>query len=139
MKRRCGAVRRTLPATVASVDGFCLELRSTLLADVAPHERFVVELLLREALINAVVHGSGNDSGKRVRCLIKRVAGGVRVWVADSGEGFDWRGRLVNGGTPLMASGHGLHILRLYATRIRFNAQGNRLAFTRQFDEGERE
>jgi anti-sigma regulatory factor (Ser/Thr protein kinase) len=116
-----------------------MELRSTLLADVAPHERFVVELLLREALLNAVVHGSYNDSGKSVRCLIKKVAGGVRIWVADSGDGFDWRNRRLERETPLTPSGHGLHILQLYASRIRFNAKGNRLELMRQFDEGERQ
>jgi anti-sigma regulatory factor (Ser/Thr protein kinase) len=96
-----------------------------------------VELLLRETLLNAVIHGSRNDPAERVRCLVKRTAGGVRIWVADSGKGFDWRNWQLGEETPVAASGHGLRILHLYAKRIRFNDRGNRLELLREFHEGE--
>ena len=51
---------------------------------------FAVELGLREALNNAVIHGNGTDPNKlvEVRCRIER---GKGVWliVKDQGKGFD--------------------------------------------------
>jgi serine/threonine-protein kinase RsbW len=51
---------------------------------------FAVELGLREALNNAVLHGNGTDPNKlvEVRCRIER-GKGVWLMVKDQGKGFD--------------------------------------------------
>src|SRR5580692_9349592 len=53
-------------------------------------EEPAVELALREALNNAVVHGNRLDAHKlvHVRCRCK-VGEGVSITVSDQGEGFD--------------------------------------------------
>jgi len=55
-----------------------------------PEQEFGVEMALREALANAIVHGNRQDLGKRVRvccaCDLKR---GILIVVKDQGEGFD--------------------------------------------------
>ena len=53
-------------------------------------EEAAVELALREALSNAVVHGNRLDAHKlvHVRCRCK-VGKGISLTVSDQGEGFD--------------------------------------------------
>lgn len=55
-------------------------------------EEDAVELALREALRNAVVHGNRLDARKlvRVRCRYK-VGKGISLIVSDDGQGFDVR------------------------------------------------
>jgi len=51
---------------------------------------FDVELALREALSNAVVHGNQLDASKRVRVRCRCELGkGVSITVTDQGQGFD--------------------------------------------------
>jgi len=49
-----------------------------------------VELAVREALANAIVHGAGNDPGRKVECCVAcDEEHGMLVVVRDPGEGFD--------------------------------------------------
>jgi serine/threonine-protein kinase RsbW len=53
------------------------------------HE-FEVELALREAIVNAVVHGCGNDASKKVQvCVACDESRGMLIVVRDPGVGFD--------------------------------------------------
>jgi len=129
-------VRRKLPAAREAVDQLCGELRIGLLADLPRSERFAIELLLREALMNAVVHGAQDERGAEIDCEVRPVTGGIRIRVADGGGGFDWRTRRDAGPRPLGESGRGLHILHRYATRVRFSANGSQVELTRMFHQG---
>ena len=128
---------RKLPAHAAAVDQICGELRGSLLPALPTGERFVVELLLREALMNAVTHGAGGREAEEVQCEVRPVAGGIQIRVADSGRGFDWRALQRMPG-PQAESGRGLHILRRYAHEVRFSGTGNQVELTRIFGKGER-
>src|SRR5574341_1273290 len=56
----------------------------------AAGQEFEVEIALREALANAVVHWCGNDPSKVVECeLACRDAGDLVIVVRDPGSGFD--------------------------------------------------
>jgi serine/threonine-protein kinase RsbW len=56
-------------------------------ANGAEHE---IEVALREALANAVTHGTKNDPSKPVRCsVVCDTMRGVLIVVQDSGEGFE--------------------------------------------------
>ena len=135
--KRGSRLRRRIPARLGAVDSFCRELRESLLCQVPQEERFGVELLVREALTNAVVHGAKQKLESHVLCEIRMVAGGIQVRVADSGDGFDWRARLEATPHPLAECGRGLHILNHYASEFRFNEKGNCLQVTRLFRQGE--
>jgi len=53
------------------------------------HERDV-ELALREALANAIIHGAGNDPGRKIKCCVAcDEVHGMLVVVRDPGEGFN--------------------------------------------------
>jgi len=135
--KRGGWLRRRLPARLEAVDALCAELRESLLSEAPESERFGVELLLREALTNAVVHGARQQPGSYVSCEIRPIAGGIEMRIADTGEGFDWRARLEALPEPLAECGRGLNILHHYSSDFRFNEKGNRLQVTRVFRRGE--
>lgn len=49
-----------------------------------------IDLALREALANAIIHGNRNDPEKRVRvCVTLREDCGILIVVKDCGQGFD--------------------------------------------------
>ena len=128
-----GPVRRTLPATRQAVDDFCADLRANLLASLPANERFAVELLLREALINAVVHGTADQVDAEIGCELRPIEGGIEIRVSDGGAGFDWRNRAGMEPAAFAESGRGLLILRRYASNVQFSSSGNQVAMTRMF------
>ena len=84
-------VRQSLPSKVAAISPFSDQLMRFILhfrnADGSETD---IEMALHEALANAVIHGNGENSGKRVyvegRCYMD---GEVSITVRDEGRGFD--------------------------------------------------
>lgn len=129
------ALDATLPATLASVEALVREFRLHAGAGPGGATCFAVELLLREALANAVVHGCGNDPAKRIRCRVRSRRRHVTIAVADPGAGFDWRREWMNRPAASDCRGRGLEILRTYASRVRFNRAGNGVVILKRFGE----
>lgn len=117
-----------MPARLASIEDFMARLRNQCCRGIDPSDRFAAELMVREALANAVQHGCGSDPERHVRCTIRIGRGRVLVLVADDGPGFDWRAAMRRGTQDTACSGRGLAIVRRYATRVRFNRRGNIIA-----------
>lgn len=88
-------------------------------------EEHGVEIALREALANAVVHGSqkGGDTKVHVRC---RCGPGneISIVVTDQGKGFDFRN--VSGLTsePASEHGRGLQLMKAYMDDVYFERGG---------------
>ena len=86
-----------------------------------------VELALREALSNAVVHGNRLDAHKlvHVRCRCK-VGKGISLTVSDQGQGFD-PGPVPD---PLTVEnleadhGRGIHLMKLAMDEVSFDKRG---------------
>ena len=72
---------------------------------------FDVKLLLREALLNAVLHGSHSDPKRDVSLEVLADAGQLRLTVTDQGPGFDWRTGLSTLAPPEATTGRGLTII----------------------------
>lgn len=128
---------RRLAPTLAAVDSMCADVRQRLRTQVSPSDWYSVELLLREALTNAVLHGGDGRAGARVRCDVAVGARSARLVVADEGPGFDWRARLAAATPDVATSGRGLRIYELYADRVRFNESGNRVELRRRLGRDE--
>ena len=92
---------------------------------------FDVKLLLREALLNAVIHGNRSDPLRQVTLGVAAADGRLTITVTDQGPGFDWRSGLAKPPPPEATSGRGLTILTLYADDVRFNAAGNQVTLTK--------
>jgi serine/threonine-protein kinase RsbW len=90
-------------------------------------EEPAVELALREALNNAVVHGNRLDAHKlvHVRCRCK-VGEGISLIVSDQGQGFDPR----TIPDPLTVEnleaehGRGIHLMKLAMDEVSFEQRG---------------
>jgi serine/threonine-protein kinase RsbW len=90
-------------------------------------EEPAVELALREALTNAIVHGNRLDAHKlvHVRCRCK-VGEGISLIVRDQGQGFDPR----TIPDPLTVEnleadhGRGIHIMNLVMDGVSFEQRG---------------
>lgn len=81
----------TIPAKVSAitpvVDGVLETLRQMKSAE---GKEFEVEMALREALANAIVHGCKNDESKHVQCSVAcDETGDLTLVIRDPGEGFD--------------------------------------------------
>jgi serine/threonine-protein kinase RsbW len=84
-------LRQSLPSKVAAISPFVEQLmRFILKFRSADGTESDIEMALYEALANAVIHGNGDNSGKRVyvtcRCYMD---GEVSITVRDEGKGFD--------------------------------------------------
>ena len=90
-------------------------------------EESAVELALREALNNAVVHGNRLDAHKlvHIRCRCK-VGKGISLIVSDQGQGFD----ACCIPDPLAAEnleaehGRGIHLMKLAMDEVSFEQRG---------------
>jgi serine/threonine-protein kinase RsbW len=92
---------------------------------------FDVKLLLREALLNAVLHGNRSDPGLVVDLEAMAWQDRLVLRIMDEGQGFPWREQLANPPSPEATSGRGLTIMNLYADEVRFNAAGNQVSLTK--------
>jgi len=86
-----------------------------------------IEMALREALANAVVHGNGESPGKRVyvecRCYTDEE---VSITVRDEGPGFD-TGDVADPTTPenrLFKHGRGIYIMKTLMDEVFFEQSG---------------
>jgi serine/threonine-protein kinase RsbW len=94
--------------------------------------RFRLQVVLSEALSNAIVRGNGEDRGKwvDVRAELRRDA--IRVYVTDEGPGFDPR-HVPDPVRPEQldeAGGRGLYLIRKLVDAVQFNEQGNSICMT---------
>ncbi len=126
-------MRETLPGTLAAAEEFILEFRRRWGSSLeAPHE-FETELLLREALANAVKHGSQHLPARKVQCVLRLRDRRLIIAVRDEGTGFNWRAAVRREIGSLSPTGRGTRIYREYATRVRFNDRGNAVTLVKEF------
>ena len=122
-----------LPAVLTAIDAVCADVRAWLEQLQLTDHTFAVELLLREALTNAIRHGCAHDARLQVRCAMMIDTDTIQLVIADDGPGFDWAARLTR--TPVKVQqehGRGLAIYQLYADTVEFNARGNQLRLVRR-------
>jgi anti-sigma regulatory factor (Ser/Thr protein kinase) len=135
----CGcSMRAEIPATVEAVESLAMVFRGRCPA-MCKIETFSAELLLREALVNALDYGSGRDPAKRIFCAIRVKRGRLVIVVRDEGMGFDWHAAMRRQSSLADDRGRGLEIFRQYASRVRFNAKGNAVALLRRIKTSSRQ
>src|SRR5262245_62245611 len=83
-------VDMTLPADVNAISPVVGQVMNIVTQmGCAGGREFEIELALREALANAIEHGSGNDPSKQVECCVACVQErGMIIVVRDPGAGF---------------------------------------------------
>lgn len=128
-------MRQDMPATFESAEQFVVDFRERCQALLDAKSLFGAQLLLREALANAVRHGSHADPSKQVHCCLRIKSGRLLIAVKDYGCGFDWRRALDNQAGSPDCSGRGIEILRKHSSRVRYNDRGNAVVIVKRFSE----
>ena len=122
-------VRSTLPTDIKIVSPFVDQLmRFISRFRVADRGSFEVELALREALVNAIIHGNGEDPYKRVYVKCRCTTDGeVTITVEDEGNGFE-HGAIPDPTSPdnrLRTNGRGIHLIRMLMDEVDFEHGGS--------------
>jgi serine/threonine-protein kinase RsbW len=95
-----------------------------------------IDLVVQEALANAICHGCDNDPGKQVYFHIKLdAAGNLDIVVTDPGPGFDVTAvpDPLEGGNLLKSSGRGLFLLRKLMDHVEFAEQGRQVRMRKRW------
>jgi serine/threonine-protein kinase RsbW len=121
-------LRQTVASQVAAISPLADQLmRFILKFRSADGSETDIELALHEALANAVIHGNGDSSSKRIyvtcRCYMD---GEVSITVRDEGRGFDssavpdptLRGNL------LLTHGRGIYLMKVLMDEVSFEESG---------------
>jgi serine/threonine-protein kinase RsbW len=93
-----------------------------------PGKEFDVELALREALENAVVHGNQEDPKTKVYIRCRCQPGKeISIVVTDQGKGFDFEKIAGNGITsdPAAEHGRGIQLMKAYMDDVHFERGGS--------------
>jgi serine/threonine-protein kinase RsbW len=93
-----------------------------------PGEEFAVELALREALNNAVVHGNREDPETKVHIRCRYQPGKeLSIVVTDQGKGFDFEKVIGNGiaTDPNSEHGRGIQLMKTYMDDLHFERGGS--------------
>jgi serine/threonine-protein kinase RsbW len=92
------------------------------LAGFAEDEALNVGLAVREAAINAVLHGNRQDPSRKVSVTLEGDEQGLRATVRDEGEGFDPKTAAdpTEGANRLRTSGRGLLLMQAFVDEVRF-------------------
>lgn len=118
----------TIPSSVAAIEQVCEQIRSLLARRHLADMEFAVEILARECLNNAILHGNHGIPDARVRFGMRVGRKLICLRVTDQGPGFDWRSAVRHSlPSDSAVEGRGLMVAGIYARRIAFNRRGNQV------------
>jgi serine/threonine-protein kinase RsbW len=126
--------RRLSAVIAADADAIALFADQVMLLlqqrDATNGKGFEVELALREALANAVLHGCKSDPAKRVECTVAcEEDGSILIIVRDPGKGFD----PLSVPSPLVAEnilaehGRGIFLMNMLMDEVRWERGGTEI------------
>jgi serine/threonine-protein kinase RsbW len=123
-KAAATSVKLVIPSDVKLVD--LVHSASEKMAEMAGFDGddgLNVGLAVREAVINAIVHGNREDPGLQVRVTFTAAAGGLEARVRDQGGGFDPAATPdpTEGEQLLKSSGRGLLLMRAFVDEVEFH------------------
>ena len=113
----------SLPSTMESVTE--IEAAAEKLAEEASvdeDERFRITMAVREAAVNAVLHGNDYDPAKQVTASFENNGKSLIFTIADQGKGVDWE-HLPDPLAPenlLRGTGRGIFLIRSFMDEVHF-------------------
>ena len=118
-----------IPSEVRLVDlVHCSAEKMAEVAGFPEGEALDIAIAVREAAINAIRHGNGEDPSTRVHVVLEANGAGLTVEVRDEGPGFDPDGAPdpTEGDNLLRTSGRGLLLIRAFVDDVRFRYEQGR-------------
>ncbi len=105
--------------------------RESVMDFIRPHcsgdlEEIDVLVALQEALANAALHGSQNDSSKTIRCRVEIDPSAFTITIRDTGPGFDVEAatRPTEAGTNVTEHGRGICLMRSLMDEVTYRHGG---------------
>ena len=114
-------------ASYTSMEKMCFEVEKFSKEINFENRRFAMMICLREALTNAIRHGSKNDDSKTIYMEVKYDNEILKFTIQDEGDGFDWRTKMKSKSRQLNTSGRGREIIGIYSDEFQYNDNGNQI------------
>jgi len=114
-------------AVLANIDRAAEETKKFLISINKKEHTFNTVLVMREALINAVIHGNKCNENKIVKYSLNYENKYLRMSISDEGCGFDWKATFERESDSTADCGRGLFIMKTYTSYIEYNEKGNKL------------
>lgn len=115
------------PAELENIEIVCTNVKELLTGSNSRDILFDVELLAREALVNAITHGSCMDEKKKVTFELCLRCDDIIMEITDDGEGFDWQKEFAKETQVTSEDDRGFPIFKHYADEVSYNDKGNKL------------
>ncbi|HYX52799.1 MAG TPA: ATP-binding protein [Candidatus Limnocylindrales bacterium] len=116
-------VSYTLESTLDSVNkAESTALEAAAGAGFSEDEQYSISMAVREACVNAVLHGNAYDPGKKVTLAYETTGDALIITVADQGEGLDPR-NIPDPLSPenlMKGSGRGIFLIRAFMDEVKF-------------------
>ena len=121
----CIDLERSLPSEVGSISPFVDRLM-LLIRKCVPDGESEVEIALREALANAIIHGNHENPRKHVHVRFRCNPDEVSIAVKDEGRGFDINEMPDPTAPENIGSGHGrgIYLMKAFMDEVRFEEGG---------------
>jgi len=123
----CIELERTLPSEVAAISPFVDKLmRLIRKCGCAAEGENDVEIALREALANAIIHGNHENPGKHVHVRCRCEPGEISIAVKDEGRGFNVD-KIADPTAPEnngSVHGRGIYLMKALMDEVRFEDGG---------------
>jgi serine/threonine-protein kinase RsbW len=123
----CIELERSLPSYVNAISPFVDKLMALLRkCGCVPEGVSDIEIALREALANAIIHGNHENPQKHVNVRCRCKPDEVSIWVKDEGEGFD----IEKVADPTASEnigcihGRGIYLMKALMDEVRFEERG---------------
>jgi serine/threonine-protein kinase RsbW len=120
---KTGRLSFSLASTMESVDAVeAAAEKLALEAGLDEDERFRISMAVREAAVNAVLHGNEYDPAKRVDVSMENTGTALVIAIADQGKGLD-PAKLPDPLAPenlLRGSGRGIFLIRSFMDEVHF-------------------
>jgi serine/threonine-protein kinase RsbW len=127
-----GEIQISMAATLENIDEADARVCAFLTDAEAPIDLFAVRIIFHEAMMNAVIHGSGQDPNLTVFINLRLAGEGLSLTIRDQGPGFDWRNMHGDIDTAV-DSGRGLPLMGIYAAQVEYNDIGNQVTLSVHF------
>ena len=121
----CIDLERSSPSEVGSISSFVDRLM-LLIRKCVPDGESEVEIALREALANAIIHGNHENPRKHVHVRFRCNPDEVSIAVKDEGRGFDINEMPDPTAPENIGSGHGrgIYLMKAFMDDVRFEEGG---------------
>jgi serine/threonine-protein kinase RsbW len=120
-------------ASLENVDHICADISAWMMELNLSEHVFSLEILAREALNNAVIHGSHMDAARKIYAELLCDGQALSLMVRDDGPGFNWQAVLQREIVDdHKESGRGIKLYQYYADPVEFNESGNQVILTRK-------